>query len=312
MTNLNDEPLVSVIIPTYSEGQRMVERAVGSVQEQSYSPIETIVVDSANQGWLQKLCTRLDGCKYAYQEPQGVSAARNLGLDQANGDVVAFLDADDYYLDKKLELQVASIMNGADIVYSDAYHISEFENRRKYYHSFDHKITERFYIDFFRHDGRKGNIPTSTIAVQSSCIGQRRFNERLLGGEDYHLWVQLFKEADRIDYVDKPLACVRQRNESLSSDPDMMYEDRLQAIELLCNRYPELRPYRRERELLERYDYARHIMFYGRTGDARSLFFELLTQERNLRAAVMFFVSIFPFGHRRIVKLLDDLYQRFR
>jgi len=312
MTGMSEQPLVSVIMPTYTEERAEIERAIESVAEQSYANIELIVVDSADHQWLAAYCIEVDRCEYVAQEPRGVSAARNLGLDLADGDVVAFLDADDYYAERKLDRQVVRIADGADVVYSDSYHVSNTGSDPEYRPSFEPAQSEPFYIDFFRHDGQKGNIPTSTIAVRASRIGDRRFNERLDGGEDYHFWVRLFESSDRIDHIDDPLAYIRQRQGSLSSDPDMMCENRLQAIELLCDQYDELGPYRKERELLERYDYARHLLFAGRIAEARSIFFELFAESGYYRAGVLLIISTLPFGHSWVVEKLDALYAEVR
>jgi|GEM_PF-937295 len=100
-------PRVSVIIPVY-QGDRFLTEAVESVLNQTYTNYEIIVV---NDGSTDNSCGVLqpyfEKIRYIYQENQGVAAARNLGIQMAQGELIAFLDQDDFWLPDKLTLQVA-------------------------------------------------------------------------------------------------------------------------------------------------------------------------------------------------------------
>ena len=102
MTN----PLVSVIIPTYNRAQYICE-AVDSVLAQTYRNIEVIVVDDGSTDNTEEILRQYDSkIKYVFQNNAGPSAARNNGIKQARGDLLAFLDSDDIWLPEKLERQV--------------------------------------------------------------------------------------------------------------------------------------------------------------------------------------------------------------
>ena len=98
--------MVSVIIPTYNSGQ-FIQDAIISVLEQTYKDVEIIVIDD---GSTDNTSTQLKsiGNKiiYKWQENQGVSQARNIGLKLAKGELIAFLDADDIWFPEKLQIQV--------------------------------------------------------------------------------------------------------------------------------------------------------------------------------------------------------------
>ena len=101
------QPRVSVIIPTYN-CEKYVERSVKSVLEQTYTDYEVIVVDDGsidNTGNILKLYD--DVIQYLYQTNQGAAIARNYGCQIAQGEFIAFLDADDFFLPNKLEEQMA-------------------------------------------------------------------------------------------------------------------------------------------------------------------------------------------------------------
>lgn len=100
-------PLVSVIIPTF-ERARTIARAVESVLQQTYRPREVVVVDDGStDGTREVLRGYADRLVYVYQDNAGPSGARNRGVRECHGDLIAFLDSDDVWLATKLERQVA-------------------------------------------------------------------------------------------------------------------------------------------------------------------------------------------------------------
>jgi glycosyltransferase involved in cell wall biosynthesis len=100
-------PLVSVVIPAFN-CDRYIVQAIESVFSQTYSNVEIIVVDDGSTDQTQHtLKPYLDRIRYIHQQNQGVSAARNRGIEKASGEFIAFLDADDFFLPDKLADQVA-------------------------------------------------------------------------------------------------------------------------------------------------------------------------------------------------------------
>lgn len=99
--------LVSVIIPAYNCARYLPE-AIASVQNQTYTDWEIIVVDDGSTDQTREAIAPYErDIRYIYQDNQGVSAARNHGITLAQGDWVAFLDADDYFFPDKLAAQVS-------------------------------------------------------------------------------------------------------------------------------------------------------------------------------------------------------------
>ena len=100
-------PQVSVILPTYNRAW-IVEEAVASVLEQTFPNFELIVVDDGSTDDTRARLERHgDRIRYLYQRNQGVSAARNTGLQHAAGELIALLDSDDLWAPDKLARQVA-------------------------------------------------------------------------------------------------------------------------------------------------------------------------------------------------------------
>ena len=103
-------PLVSVVIPVFN-GERFLRDAVQSVLSQKYSPIEIIIVDDGSTDGTADLAhTFLEPVRYLHQANQGPAAARNRGIEQSQGSLIAFVDADDLWPPDKLELQVSHLI----------------------------------------------------------------------------------------------------------------------------------------------------------------------------------------------------------
>jgi len=100
------QPLVSVIIPTFNRAG-IVPRAIDSVLGQTYRPVEVIVVDDGSTDETPRVLGAYSGAIVpVFQANAGAAAARNRGLREAQGDLVAFLDSDDVWLATKLQRQV--------------------------------------------------------------------------------------------------------------------------------------------------------------------------------------------------------------
>lgn len=106
MLNALETPRVSVVIPAYN-CDRYVGQAVESVLNQTYSSFEIIVIDDGSQdNTREALQPYSQHIRYVYQTNQGVSVARNHGIQLASGEFIAFLDADDLFTPDKLETQL--------------------------------------------------------------------------------------------------------------------------------------------------------------------------------------------------------------
>jgi glycosyltransferase involved in cell wall biosynthesis len=107
--------LVSTIIPVYN-GERTLGPALDSAAAQDYRPLEVIVIDDGSTDGTADIARRYD-VRYAYQPNQGSAAARNAGILAAQGELLAFLDADDLWTPDKLRVQVAYLLEHPDLGY---------------------------------------------------------------------------------------------------------------------------------------------------------------------------------------------------
>src|SRR3989442_15962667 len=99
--------LVSVVIPAHN-AERYISRAIGSVISQTYENLELIVVDDGSADKTADIIRSFEDrrVRYGYQKNRGQGRARNHGVKPSKGEDVAFLDADDVYVRRKIERQV--------------------------------------------------------------------------------------------------------------------------------------------------------------------------------------------------------------
>ena len=106
---------ISVTIPTFNRAH-LIGHAIDSVLAQTYADVEIIVIDDGSTDNTADVVAKYgDRVRYYRQPNGGLGAARNAGLDRATGDVIAFLDSDDYWFDFKLSLQADLMTKRPDI-----------------------------------------------------------------------------------------------------------------------------------------------------------------------------------------------------
>lgn len=184
--------MLSVIIPSYNRAA-LLERALASVFAQTRPCDEIIVVDDgstdATAATLHSLKARSPvALQVLVQDNLGAAAARNAGLERARGDLVAFLDADDWWLPQKLALQVAAMERQGEYLLSHTREIWYRQGRR---------VNQKK-----KHDPPGGDIfiPSLRMCVvgMSTVVARRALFERYGGFdaslpccEDYDLWLRV-------------------------------------------------------------------------------------------------------------------------
>lgn len=222
---MNESPLVSIILPTYNR-PGVIERAVRSVLEQTYSDFELLVVDSSTDERTRLILEEFDDerIKYLPQAPKGPGAARNLGIDYARGEYLAFQDDDDVWHREKLEKQLSSIQNcdqQVGIIYTTIQKISD-----------DTKWT----VPFNEIDPKEGDIcdslqysnfvSTQTVLARARCFDEvGQFDEALPALEDWEMWIRISMDF-RFKHIDEQLVTAYISPSSLSRDFEAIAEAR--------------------------------------------------------------------------------------
>jgi GT2 family glycosyltransferase len=218
---------VSVVIPTFNSGSLVVE-AVSSVLAQTQPPTEVIVVDDGStDDTLAQLAPFGSSVRYIRKENGGVSSARNLGMAQASGEWIAFLDADDVWHPRKLEVQMAAIAKRPELglLGGAMYH----------WPAETHPVIEPSVasepIDVtFEELVVRNNIATSTVVVRADVLRSvGEFDRSLHGPEDFDLWLRIARRA-RIGFLPVELAGYRAATPNSLSKNAVRMETGLRAI----------------------------------------------------------------------------------
>ncbi len=170
---MKDE-LISVIIPVYN-GEKYIEKCVKSVISQTYSNIEIIIVNDGSTDKTLNICSNIKDNRIVIltQDNTGVSAARNYGLDNAKGNYVIFIDADDFVEENMLEVLYNNIKKADYDISICNYKI--IENINVIYNKCDEKSNDNnnFALNLLRPNMYKGYLWNKLI--KKECIGKIRF-----------------------------------------------------------------------------------------------------------------------------------------
>jgi glycosyltransferase involved in cell wall biosynthesis len=247
----------SVIIPAYNYGA-FVGEAVESVQRQTIGDFEIIVIDDGSTDDTAEVVSRIRDSRLRYirTENRGIGAARNEGLRHAQGQFIAFLDADDRWRPEKLEHQLAIMLSEPDVA-------AVFTNLVR----FDHEGV--FPMDQFQFFPELALVPTAptrggpgrrvlsnafetlvafaqipnwvqTLLLRAQAISGVRFPEartpasgrRYTVSETTYFCLRAY-ERGAVAYIDEPLVEVRRHGNNITQDLTELEYSGLAALRLL-------------------------------------------------------------------------------
>lgn len=216
---------VSVIITTYKRPLKILKRSLDSVINQTYENIEIIIVndnpsDKAMNYRIKELLSRYDNVNYlSYEINRGANYARNYGIKYATGKYIAFLDDDDEWLPKKIEMQVKKLKENKQIgiVYGTFYCFNENKRTIKQLVKVDNKnklskIVESNFIG-------STSFPLFRKEV-FEVIGM--FDESMPSCQEYELYIRILQKFD-ISYIEEPLGIYYISNDSTFKNNDLKY-----------------------------------------------------------------------------------------
>ncbi len=186
---------VSVVIPLYNK-LRHIARAVGSVLSQSFSEFELIVVDDGSTDGSREVLMGIDDprLRVITQPNQGVSAARNRGILEANHDLIAFLDADDEWQVNFLQTVLDLRQKFPDAgMYATAYTMCQGGNTwRPAFVDCIESVDGGLLADYFKSGLGPAPVWSSAVLIPRSVLKEvGMFPEGLSRGEDLHTWARI-------------------------------------------------------------------------------------------------------------------------
>ncbi len=292
----------SVIIAVYN-GASTLARALESVLAQTLPPREVIVVDDGSTDASAAIAASFGPqVKVLRQGNRGVAAARNVGVAAAQGSWIAFLDADDYYYPKRLELTARAIAKvpGADFVTADFDYCDQAGNRLRrslastalgqrllreqaFFACMEAKDFGDFIEDHF------GDIHTLTLPRQT-FVALGGFREGLAVCEDVHFLIRLCLVSRRAAVITEPVAAyVIHTNSATRRDP---LRAQRQTVDAWCSLRPLVAAKRREHPRLfagyqrglarARFNLAVALLRLGQRGQALRAILPLLKEAPHL------------------------------
>ncbi|MDL2276840.1 glycosyltransferase, partial [Breznakia sp. OttesenSCG-928-G09] len=172
---------VSIIMPVYNS-EKYLDTSIGSVLKQSYEDFELILVNDGSKDSSGEICDRYaltdKRIKVIHKENQGLSAARNTGIQQAKGEFITFIDNDDEYTENLL-------LDNIPLMEENNLDILRFSRKRITYVS-ETNIQE----DIF---GTKGIVDKNQFAIMEKSEINKDFQKIKNAGALYGIWNAIFK-----------------------------------------------------------------------------------------------------------------------
>lgn len=248
---MKNNPLVSIIMPVFNS-QQYIEAAVASVRKQTYPGWELLIIDdgSADDSWsmIEKYALEDNRIRGFKQENKGVSAARNVGLNHLKGELICFLDSDDWLPPRSLEDRINKFKESESIRFVDG-SVNVFSQSGK--------DIERVWIPAFTGNPMRKLLrlseqcffgPTWMIRWPDDC--HVKFAERMTHCEELLFYIELAHTGDYA-FVGSTVYCYRNRKNSAMKD-----------IEGLGNGYRKLKD---RLQFLDKFDWWSKMVFEFKT-----------------------------------------------
>jgi len=205
--NVKKKPLISVVMPTYNHA-RYLGRAIESVIEQNFTNWEIIVVDNYSSDNTQEVVKSFTDPRIIYLRIHNdgvIAASRNLGVDQAKGEWIAFIDSDDWWTKDKLQSCYEYMNDKTDLIYHDLEIVANkpVGFRRKLLKSW--QLNTPVYLDLLM----RGNpIANSSVVVRKKLLKKiGGINEcvEMISVEDYNTWLRIASLTEKFLYISRSL-----------------------------------------------------------------------------------------------------------
>jgi glycosyltransferase involved in cell wall biosynthesis len=263
-------PKVSVIIPAYN-AMNYLPKAVESVLAQTFTDFEVLIIDDGSLDGIQQWAAQITDPRVSLisQPNQGVSVARNTGINRAQGEYVAFLDADDFWSAAKLEKQVACLAAHPSVGLVDTWITLANEQG---------EALGEVATTYAAGDVRKQLLETNLLNCGSTPLVRRccfetveRFDPNLRFGEDWEMWTRIASHYT-FAVIEEPLTFYRQHPGNTSKQFQQILPDLSLVIEKNFQAVPEALAYLKSRaygrvnlyvawKALESQDYQEAIAF---------------------------------------------------
>ncbi|NOR80858.1 MAG: glycosyltransferase [Methyloprofundus sp.] len=229
-TQAKTDTLISVIIPAYN-AEAFIKKALDSVLQQSYPHFEALII---NDGSTDRTVAIID----EYQDPRiklitqvngGLSNARNTGIQTAQGDYLAFLDADDYWEVEKLEKQIALLKQNPDIGFCSSQSRIETPEGVFLNHWHCPEISVSTLHSIFIHNAAITGSGSGVMVTKELQKQAGFFDESLESLEDIDMWMR-YAAFSEYCCLPETLTIITKRPDSMSRNLVTMRKSAIQVL----------------------------------------------------------------------------------
>lgn len=204
------EPLISVIVPVYN-GQEYLDNCIRSIEGQTYGNLEVIIVNDGSTDETGAVCERIqteyDNVRILTLGDEGVSAARNAGVDASAGELITFVDADDRICPEVLRILYDCMINTGSDVAGCGFFIWSSEEEWRQGPASGETIAQPVTYDtdqYLREALLCGNSRCWSKLYRREIFDRVRFPEELTIGEDMLFLVKMLPYVAKITETDYP------------------------------------------------------------------------------------------------------------
>jgi glycosyltransferase involved in cell wall biosynthesis len=197
---------VSVVITTYNRPDFLKEALVG-LKNQTIKPFEVIVIDDNSSKDYQEVFPLIESLNARYLKQSvscGANKARNIGISESSGDVVAFLDDDDVWLPNYLEVISAEFTLGCEAVVTG---FKQLGKEHVVVVNADNWVTKQSLLRGNTYCGMSG------FSCKRELLEELKFDETLNNGQDWDMYVRLFEKGVQFRNINTPMFLYRFQNE---------------------------------------------------------------------------------------------------
>jgi glycosyltransferase involved in cell wall biosynthesis/ubiquinone/menaquinone biosynthesis C-methylase UbiE len=243
--------LVSVVIPTYNYAHFLIA-TLESVLAQTYGHYEIIIVDDGStDDTRQRLKPYWDRIRYVYQENQGLSAARNTGIREARGELIALLDSDDLWHPRKLEMEARYLAEHPEVAlvasddvargYTDSPRQGWSERPPQEWPAIDDDALAEARTVTLDHLVLRSHFGACGVLVRKACFAAvGLFDTSLRSCEDRDMWIRIASRY-RVARLALPLWWYRLHAGSMQKCSARMEEYEYQVLGKAFSQLPPLR-----------------------------------------------------------------------
>jgi glycosyltransferase involved in cell wall biosynthesis len=228
-----NKDLISIIVPVYNT-EKYLDNCIKSIVNQSYKNLEIILIDDGstdNSGEICEKWSKKDSrIVLIHQNNQGVSTARNIGLNIATGEYIGFVDSDDYIDEKMYELLINKIKKyDAGICFCNVYAVNDnIINAPQM--SYPEICTSKEFMNIYWKTKNKNGVLWNKL-IKSKYFKNIKFESNISYAEDVLVYFQILNRAEKVVFEKSYLYFHRNRKDSLSYRLDIKrYPDNLEVM----------------------------------------------------------------------------------